>query len=672
MDLERTGLSDKILILGIDGLDPRLTKKYIAEGKMPNTKRFIERGIAREDLSMLGAQPTVTPPMWTTLATGTYPCTHGITGFDRQSEEGLDITEYNLDSSNCKAEQLWNVFAEAGKRTLVWHWPGSSWPPTSSNPNLHVVDGTQPAGPNLGVAKVDLEKFIVANEETTEVTYQKSATNDGDVPCVISDLKAVEGKRVTDPQKVISKKLKSIILSENDGGGICDCVFDVQLSPIKAAAGWTETPDGAKEFVVLHSGGLIRRPGLILKNAQGKYDKVAIYKSKKATDPIVTLEFDVFTPNIVDEAIQNDIVYTVNRCMRVLELAEDGSHLKLWCSAGLDISNNQLWHPKELFKEICDNVGYPQPLSLAGGNNSELFNKCMLASWDNMGKWHGDTLNYLIENDRYDIIFSHFHNIDLEGHLIVKYMKKGHKGQDGKVFEKYMEDVYIQTDNYIGYFMHLLDKGWTVFIISDHAQVCPEYDVPLIGDPHGLIVPVMRELGYTEVLKDETGNDMYEVDWERTRAVATRSNHIYINLKSRNPHGIVDPKEQYETEEQIMTDLYGYKDKKTGKRIIALALRNRDAILLGLGGAEAGDIIFWMAEGYNYDHCDSLSTTYGYGNTSVGPIFIGAGKGLKSGVWTERIIRQVDFAPTVAVVGGVRMPAECEGAPLYQILTREY
>ena len=34
---------------------------------------------------------------------------------------------------------LWNVFAEAGKQTLVWHWPGSSWPPTSDSPNLHVV-----------------------------------------------------------------------------------------------------------------------------------------------------------------------------------------------------------------------------------------------------------------------------------------------------------------------------------------------------------------------------------------------------------------------------------------------------------------------------------------------------------------------------------------------------
>lgn len=121
-----------------------------------------------------------------------------------------------------------------------------------------------------------------------------------------------------------------------------------------------------------------------------------------------------------------------------------------------------------------------------------------------------------------------------------------------------------------------------------------------------------------------------------------------------------------------MTRLYNYKHPVTGKRVIALALRNRDAVLLGLGGPESGDILYWNAEGYNYDHCDSLSTTYGCRNTSVGPIFIAAGTGIKKGFKTDRIIRQVDVAPTVAYLGGVRMPAQCEGAPVYQIFEEEF
>ena len=120
-----------------------------------------------------------------------------------------------------------------------------------------------------------------------------------------------------------------------------------------------------------------------------------------------------------------------------------------------------------------------------------------------------------------------------------------------------------------------------------------------------------------------------------------------------------------------MTALYGYRDKTTNKRVIALALRNKDAVLLGQGGPEAGDIIYFLAEGYNYDHADSLSTTYGYADTSVGPIFIAAGKGIKKGCLTNRAIRQVDVVPTLAVLGGVRMPRDCEGAPVYQIFAEE-
>ena len=78
--------------------------------------------------------------------------------------------------------------------------------------------------------------------------------------------------------------------------------------------------------------------------------------------------------------------------------------------------------------------------------------------------------------------------------------------------------------------------------------------------------------------------------------------------------------------------------------------------------------MIWLAEGYNYDHKDSLSSTYGFGDTSVSPIFIAAGTGIKKGFKTTRIIREVDLTPTMAVLAGVRMPQECEGAVVYQIL----
>ena len=150
-----------------------------------------------------------------------------------------------------------------------------------------------------------------------------------------------------------------------------------------------------------------------------------------------------------------------------------------------------------------------------------------------------------------------------------------------------------------------------------------------MGDPSGINAGLMHEIGFTELLRDENGNLLHEIDWSKTKAVACRGNNIYLNLIGRTEHGIVDPTDQYELEEEIMTALYGYKDPETGKRVVALALRNKDAVLLGYGGPECGDICVWMSEGYNRDHGDALSTTFGFADTSVSPIFMAAGNGIK-------------------------------------------
>ena len=662
-------LSEKIIVLGIDGMDPKLTRKFVDAGMLPNTQYLIDHGAQRHDLVMLGGQPTVTPPMWTTLATGAYPVTHGITCYWRQTPGRIDMVEYNLDSRFCQAEQVWNVFAEAGKKTLVWHWPGSSWPPSSDSPNLSVVDGTSPGSVNMGCAVVDGEKMLVASSKTDQVLFKEQMATDGEVPCVITDLKPPE-TTYSVASSIAQKQKVKVMLSLKDGeGALPEAPFDVVYSPIKPADDkWLDAPAEAKEFTMLHSKGLIRRPCLILKNTDGIYDRVAIYRSKKAAEPLAVLPVGEYVRDIIDEAVgSDDNNVPANRNMRILELSADGETLRMWISSGMDMTNDLVWHPKSLFQKVTKNVGYPQPTCMIGNASIQVAKECMVESWTATGDWQADALNYLIKEEGYEVIFSHYHNVDLEGHMVVRYLKNGGKGtpQD---YQDLLEMMYRQTDRYLGKFLHLLDEGWTILVVSDHGQICPEHGIRQIGDMTGINVGVMRELGFTEVKKDENGNDLKEIDWAHTKALAVRGNHIYLNIKGREPEGIVEPEDQYEVEEEIMTALYGYKDKETGKRIIALALRNKDAILLGLGGPNSGDILYWTAEGYNYDHCDSLSTTCGYGDTSVSPIFIAAGQGIKKGVETSRIIREVDVAPTLAALAGVRMPFECEGAPVYQIL----
>lgn len=664
-------MSEKMMVLGVDGLDPRMTRKLVDEGKLPNIKKYIENGAQRHDLVLLGGHPTVTPPMWTTLATGCYANVHGITEFFRHSHDELDGMGYNLDSSLCKAEQLWNVFAENGKKTLVWHWPGSSWPPSSESENLFVVDGTVPGPVATAVAAVDSEFLVGASTELSETKFIPKVESATPEPCVVDNVPTVQTEATTlsDPSELRSS-IKIYIKETTDGASMLApkiSLIDMAQSPIKDAKGWADAPDDAKEMTLLLSGGLIRRPGLILKNENGIYDRVAIYRSKKEAAPMVTLLVGKMVYDILDEAYKNDVKYEAVRNMKLMDIEPDGSRLKLFVSTAMDIHNDSIYSPKEIYQSIVDNVGYFSGTSNIYTQEEDL-NLLMMECWTHHADFQAAALHHLVDKFGVEVIFSHFHNVDILEHTFIRYLvDKGFNLYPEDRFVNWIEQVYIQADKYLGKFLHYLDEGWTIFIVSDHGLVCSNNLPPMIGDMTGLNVGLLEELGYTVLKRDAEGKRLRECDWSQTKAVAT-SNNIYINLKGRNPNGIVDPADKYELEEQIITDLYSYKSPQTGKRVIAVALRNKDAVLLGYGGEECGDICYWLAEGYNYDHTDSLSTTYGGKDTSVSPIFIAAGKGIKKGYETERIIREVDLVPTMAVLGGVRMPKQCEGAPVYQIL----
>ena len=686
--MKREALSKKVFVVGLDAMDPRLTRKYVDMGIMPNVKKVIERGSARHDLMLLGAMPTVTPPQWTTLATGAYPMTHDCTAFFRQGDD-INKLLLNFNSQDCKAEQLWNVTAEAGYKTLVWHWPGSAWPPSSDSPNLHVVDGTSPGSVNMSTGQFDSEFIVIAKPENQGAKFKTKASSSSEVPCVVTGLDEEEavGESQTGLAQLTGGKYGGgwssyVIDPMKDGqGDYINIAVDASLSYLRDAdEKWANAPEGAKEFVILFAKGLVRRPALVLKNAEGKYDTIAIYKNKKNMEPMVTMKNGEYYRDYIDDGVKHDETVTCNRDLRVLDVAEDGTFVKMWVSASMDCAMNMMWHPRSIHQEILDNVGFPPPTSTLGDGDKQLISNCMNECWEHTCDWQGAALNYLIENHGYEVIFSHFHSPDLQKHMFIREMvtARPEQGTTPEDYEKFMQDVYTQIDRYVGKFVHLLDEDWTLIITSDHAQVCPTYGLRGLGDT-GCNIQIMEELGFTAMLRDENGDlilNQYgkpDIDWSKTKAVANREMHIYLNLKGRSDHGIVDPEDQFQVEEEIMTALYGYKDKVSGQRIISLALRRKDAVLIGLGGEypQCGDIIYCMAEGYEHDHDDSLSTALGECDTSAGPIFIAAGSGIKEGFETTRWIRQVDVAPTMAVLLGTRFPRECEGAPVYQIFTEE-
>ena len=66
---------------------------------------------------------------------------------------------------------------------------------------------------------------------------------------------------------------------------------------------------------------------------------------------------------------------------------------------------------------------------------------------------------------------------------------------------------------------------------------------------------------------EETGFIAYkegtrEIDWSKTRAVNVGLVHIFINLKGREPNGIVNPTDYESTQQEIIAALHTYQDEK--------------------------------------------------------------------------------------------------------------
>lgn len=113
----------RVLVLGLDGLDPDVVDLLVSEGKLPNFARLQREGASGR---LVSEKPLLSPIVWTTIATGKPPARHGIGDFvavDARTGERRPVT-----SRMRRVSAIWNLFSEAGKSVAVVGW-WATWPP---------------------------------------------------------------------------------------------------------------------------------------------------------------------------------------------------------------------------------------------------------------------------------------------------------------------------------------------------------------------------------------------------------------------------------------------------------------------------------------------------------------------------------------------------------------
>ena len=71
-----------------------------------------------------------------------------------------------------------------------------------------------------------------------------------------------------------------------------------------------------------------------------------------------------------------------------------------------------VFHPRSLHETIVQNVGHAPATSMLGNQDRELINDFMLSNWTYTAQWQAKAFNYLMENEGYEVIFSHFHGVE--------------------------------------------------------------------------------------------------------------------------------------------------------------------------------------------------------------------------------------------------------------------
>ena len=651
--MNNSSRAEKVMMICIDGFDPVYAKPLLGAGKLPNIKKLLSIGSTTNDMSMIGAMPNYTPPNWCSIATGTWPGTHGITCFWTHTlGEPLDKLSLGFDSKKCKAEYIHDAFARQGKKSIVAGWP-TTWPPT--NEQTILIDGTS-IHPFL-VETVDYERFYECAEGQTEIVFMSHKANDSGAECFVTE-------DIQDLQFGVDSEQKqqsgSLEIDESMLAGTCDVV----RSPIKAAEGWGKDVGNAKEVVLLVNNGLERRYGLIVAEDGKTYSKIEVYRRKSDQKPLGSVKLGEWSGCIYDEFIVNEGKVKVGYHLRLIALSEDGSSLYMYGSFASDLDSDDHVYPAEIKKELFAKLGGPLMMSNCGRKDPvkmQIIYETVVIGF----RWVMDALDYLMENKEWSLTLQGLHIIDQGNHVHLDHTVE--TCEDYQLHRDYLEKYYIFADEYVGRAFKWIDQGVAVIVTSDHGGLIVGDNSVELGDAWKLNIGVMEELGYTKV-KEIGGKKV--IDWSQTKAIAQRSSYIYVNLKGRDPEGIVEPEEYDQLVEQIINDLYNYRDPKSGRRVIGIALNKADMELVhlyGEHGEHVGDIFYTMEPDFAHDQGNSLPNATRSGS-SIKCLFMAAGPGIKKNTVINRKVEIVDLVPTLCHLAGVDMPKTVEGGPIYQIL----
>ncbi|MBD3367360.1 MAG: hypothetical protein GF405_04165 [Candidatus Eisenbacteria bacterium] len=123
---ETGGVSRRVMIVGIDGLEWDVMAPLLEQGRLPTFARLIREGTWGELISL---EVLESPVIWTSIATGKTPEKHGITGFAKRGRAGRNVP---MTSNVRRVDAVWDILGDRGMTVGIVGWL-ATWPATPVN-----------------------------------------------------------------------------------------------------------------------------------------------------------------------------------------------------------------------------------------------------------------------------------------------------------------------------------------------------------------------------------------------------------------------------------------------------------------------------------------------------------------------------------------------------------
>ncbi len=564
----RAATNKKVIVLGLDGLDPKMTQVMIDTGRAPNFKRLQEMGIFRP----LGTtMPALSPVAWSSFITGLNPGGHGIADFIMRDPETymplfsiyeaeavtrtLSIGEWLLPLAggdvvnNRKGTPFWSYLTEQGIPATIIKVPT----------NFPLDETATRAISGMGTPDL-VDSYGMFNYYTTDTFEDFPNVSGGNIHYVEAKNHKIE--------TFLPGPVNSMKKQKDDRK---DKFINIAKTPLKIYR------DPNRDLVRLNVG-----------------DKTVILKKGEYSD-WVPVEFEMMP-----------YISSVSGIARFL-LKEVHPHVKLYVTPiNIDPGNQAMpvTYPESYGEEIARDIG---PFWTKGlPNDTKAFDYKVINDEEYVGQAEL-TLNERMalfdhEWPRFDsgLFYFYVSSTDQDAHMLWRNMDKTHpmhKESDVR-YGGYLGHLYEEMDRLVGKVLPAVDDNTLLLICSDHgfAQFGRQFHLN----------SWLRDNGYLALkpgteMKEET--NILDIDWKRTYAYGIGFNGLYLNRKGREGQGIVDDVKAGEIIKRISGELAGITDPETGIRPVH-KVYGREEMYSGKYTAEMPEMLVGYTPGYR---CSSPS-----------------------------------------------------------------